>query len=130
MRDVLRKDEGVKVSSPIHSRLEVVSSSPSVVSAFPSTTRVVSPSTTRVVSPSTARVASPSTSRVSPSPSSSTAVSRRDELFSRFNSMPTSRLFDECRCRSLRCVGTKSELVDRLVKFELEKVCVLCCVES
>lgn len=122
MRDVLRKDEGVKVSSPIHSRLEVVSSSPSVVSAFPSTTRVVSPSTTRV--------ASPSTSRVSPSPSSSTALSRRDELFSRFNSMPTSRLFDECRCRSLRCVGTKSELVDRLVKFELEKVCVLCCVES
>lgn len=122
MRDVLRKDEGVKVSSPIHSRLNGVSSSPSVVSAFPSTTRVVSPST--------ARVASPSTSRVSPSPSSSTAVSRRDELFSRFNSMPTSRLFDECRCRSLRCVGTKSELVDRLVKFELEKVCVLCCVES
>lgn len=122
MRDVLRKDEGVKVSSPIHSRLEVVSSSPSVVSAFPSTTRVVSPSTTRV--------ASPSTSRVSPSPSSSTALSRRDELFSGFNSMPTSRLFDECRCRSLRCVGTKSELVDRLVKFELEKVCVLCCVES
>ena len=122
MRDVSRKDEGVKVSSPIHSRLNGVSSSPSVVSAFPSTTRVVSPST--------ARVASPSTSRVSPSPSSSTALSRRDELFSRFNSMPTSRLFDECRCRSLRCVGTKSELVDRLVKFELEKVCVLCCVES
>lgn len=114
MRDVLRKDEGVKVSSPIHSRLNGVSSSPSVVSAFPSTTRVVSPST----------------ARVSPSPSSSTALSRRDELFSRFNSMPTSRLFDECRCRSLRCVGTKSELVDRLVKFELEKVCVLCCVES
>ena len=114
MHNVPRKEEGVKVSSPIHSRLEVVSSSPSVVSAFPSTTRV----------------ASPSTSRVSPSPSSSTAVSRRDELFSRFNSMPTSRLFDECRCRSLRCVGTKSELVDRLVKFELEKVCVLCCVES
>lgn len=122
MRDVSRKEKEGKVNSPIHSRLEVVSSSPSVVSAFPSTTRVVSPST--------ARVASPSTSRVSPSPSSSTALSRRDELFSRFNSMPTSRLFDECRCRSLRCVGTKSELVDRLVKFELEKVCVLCCVES
>ena len=122
MHNVPRKEEGVKVSSPIHSRLEVVSSSPSVVSAFPSTTRVASPST--------ARVASPSTSRVSPSPSSSTALSRRDELFSRFNSMPTSRLFDEWRCRSLRCVGTKSELVDRLVKFELEKVCVLCCVES
>lgn len=122
MRDVSRKEKEGKVSSPIHSRLEVVSSSPSVVSAFPNTTRVVSPST--------ARVASPSTSRVSPSPSSSTALSRRDELFSRFNSMPTSRLFDECRCRSLRCVGTKSELVDRLVKFELEKVCVLCCVES
>ena len=129
MRDVLRKEKEGKVSSPIHSRLEVVSSSPSVVSA---SANVVSafPSTTRVVSPSTTRVASPSTSRVSPSPSSSTAVSRRDELFSRFNSMPTSRLFDECRCRSLRCVGTKSELVDRLVKFELEKVCVLCCVES
>lgn len=122
MRDVSRKEKEGKVNSPIHSRLEVVSSSPSVVSAFPSTTRVVSPSTARVVSPST--------SRVSPSPSSSTALSRRDELFSRFNSMPTSRLFDECRCRSLRCVGTKSELVDRLVKFELEKVCVLCCVES
>ena len=121
MRGVSRKDEGVTVSSPIHSRLEVVSSSPSVVSASPSVASAF---------PNTARVVSPSTSRVSPSPSSSTALSRRDELFSRFNSMPTSRLFDECRCRSLRCVGTKSELVDRLVKFELEKVCVLCCVES
>lgn len=129
MRDVSRKEKEGKVNSPIHSRLEVVSSSASVVSASPSVVSAF-PNTTRVVSPSTARVASPSTSSVSPSPSSSTALSRRDELFSRFNSMPTSRLFDECRCRSLRCVGTKSELVDRLVKFELEKVCVLCCVES
>ena len=56
-------------------------------------------------------------------------MSRRDELFSRFNGMSTSRLFDECRCRSLRCVGVKSELVDRLVKFELERVCAVCCVD-
>ena len=52
---------------------------------------------------------------------------RRDALFNQFNSLTLTQLMGELRARSLHTVGTKSELVDRLVTYELNVcMCVLC----
>ena len=62
---------------------------------------------------------SPVSSRVPATPS------RRDVLFNQFNVLSITQLMGELRARSLHTVGTKSELVERLVAHELKvSVCV------
>lgn len=62
---------------------------------------------------------SPVSSRIPATPS------RRDVLFNQFNALSITQLLGELRARSLHTVGTKSELVERLVAHELKvSVCV------
>ncbi|KAK8812059.1 hypothetical protein WA556_005371, partial [Blastocystis sp. ATCC 50177/Nand II] len=88
----------------------------------------ISPRVSPIVTKSEAAKVVPSTSvavkkSVPSSPVSSripATPSRRDVLFNQFNALSITQLLGELRARSLHTVGTKSELVERLVAHELK----------
>ena len=62
-------------------------------------------------------LSSPASSRIP------TTLPRRDALFNQFNAMSLTQLKAELHARSLQSTGTRSDLVDLLVAYELN-VCM------